>query len=409
MLDGNSRAELIRRISDEVRLSISERSPETDQDMRELIEAYIFQSEHAADMNYKEKIALVNGVFNAMRKDLDLLQPYMEDDRINEIMVNGKDDIFVERAGELVRIDEAFSSDEDLEEVIMRIAGKVHREINEMHPILDARLSDGSRVHAVYKNISLTGPVLTIRRFPKKRITMEDFIRFGSVTEEAANMLRVLVQAGYNLLISGGTSSGKSSLLGALTDYIPKDERIIVIEDSAELQIRGIENIVRLETKNANSQGRGVVTMQDLIRASLRMRPDRIIVGEVRGGEAADMISALNTGHDGGMSTIHANSAQAVFGRLETMCLSAVQYPVDAVRGQIASGIDVVIHLSRLKDRTRKILEITEFLGFKQGEPILNCIFRFQTEAGTKGMLKPTGNAIQNREKLEMMGLNIGE
>lgn len=407
MSEWKDRAELIRRISDEVRLTIGEKSPESDEEIRGLIESYIFEAEYTAGMNFKQKISLVNGVFNVMRKDMDLLQPYMEDELVNEIMVNGKDDIFIERAGVLVRIDEVFSSDEDLEEVIMRIAGKVHREINEMNPILDARLSDGSRVHAVYKNISLTGPVLTIRRFPKNRITMEDLIRFGSVTSEAADFLKVLVEAGYNLLISGGTSSGKSSLLSALTDFIPKDERIIVIEDSAELQIRGIDNIVRLETKNANSQGKGSVSMQDLIRASLRMRPDRIIVGEVRGGEVVDMINALNTGHDGGMSTIHANSAHAVFGRLETMFLSAAPYPVDAVRGQIASGIDVVIHLSRLKDKTRRVLDISEFLGFEQGKPILNCVFRFHGEAGTKGMLQPTGNTLQNIEKLEMSGLSV--
>ena len=409
MSEWKDRAELIRRISDEVRLTIGEKSPESDEEIRRLIESYIFEAEYTAEMNFKQKISLVNGVFNAMRKDMDLLQPYMEDELVNEIMVNGKDHIFIERAGSLIRIDEVFSSDEDLEEVIMRIAGKVHREINEMNPILDARLSDGSRVHAVYKNISLTGPVLTIRRFPKNRITMEDLIAFGSVTSEAADFLRILVEAGYNLLISGGTSSGKSSLLSALTDYIPKDERIIVIEDSAELQIRGIDNIVRLETKNANSQGKGSVTMRDLIKASLRMRPDRIIVGEVRGGEVVDMLNALNTGHDGGMSTIHANSAHAVFGRLETMFLSAAQYPADAVRGQIASGIDVVIHLSRLRDKTRRILDISEFLGFEQERPLLNCIFRFQSEAGTKGMLQPTGNKIQNTEKLEMCGLSMDD
>ena len=342
-----------------------------------------------------------------MRKELDLLQPYMEDPEINEIMVNGRDHIFVERKGELFRIDEAFPSDEALEEVIMRIAGKVHREINEMNPILDARLSDGSRVHAVYKNISLTGPVLTIRRFPENRITMEDLIRFGSVTQEAADFLEILVKSGYNLLISGGTSSGKSSLLGALTDYIPDNERIILIEDSAELQIQGIENLVRLETKNSNAQGKGMVSMRDLIRASLRMRPDRIIVGEVRGGEAVDMIAALNTGHDGGMSTIHANSAFGVFGRLETMFLSAVQYPVDAVRGQISTGIDIVVHLSRLRDGSWRILDISVLLGFDGGNPVLNRLFRFRPEAGTKGMLEPTDNRIIHREKLEMRGFHL--
>ncbi len=407
MRESGGRAGLIKEISDEIRRNVGGAGYESDEEIRRLIEEYVFHSPRTQRMNFKDKISVVNGVFNSMRKELDLLQPYMEDPEINEIMVNGRDHIFVERKGELFRIDEAFPSDEALEEVIMRIAGKVHREINEMNPILDARLSDGSRVHAVYKNISLTGPVLTIRRFPENRITMEDLIRFGSVTQEAADFLEILVKSGYNLLISGGTSSGKSSLLGALTDYIPDNERIILIEDSAELQIQGIENLVRLETKNSNAQGKGMVSMRDLIRASLRMRPDRIIVGEVRGGEAVDMIAALNTGHDGGMSTIHANSAFGVFGRLETMFLSAVQYPVDAVRGQISTGIDIVVHLSRLRDGARRILDISELLGFDGGKPVLNRLFRFRPEAGTKGMLEPTDNRIIHREKLEMRGFHL--
>lgn len=407
MRESGGRAGLIKEISDEIRRNVGGAGYESDEEIRRLIEEYVFHSSRTQRMNFKDKISVVNGVFNSMRKELDLLQPYMEDPEINEIMVNGRDHIFVERKGELFRIDEAFPSDEALEEVIMRIAGKVHREINEMNPILDARLSDGSRVHAVYKNISLTGPVLTIRRFPENRITMEDLIRFGSVTQEAADFLEILVKSGYNLLISGGTSSGKSSLLGALTDYIPDNERIILIEDSAELQIQGIENLVRLETKNSNAQGKGMVSMRDLIRASLRMRPDRIIVGEVRGGEAVDMIAALNTGHDGGMSTIHANSAFGVFGRLETMFLSSVQYPVDAVRGQISTGIDIVVHLSRLRDGARRILDISELLGFDGGKPVLNRLFRFRPEAGTKGMLEPTDNRIIHREKLEMRGFHL--
>lgn len=401
MRESGGRAGLIKEISDEIRRNVGGAGYESDEEIRRLIEEYVFHSSRTQRMNFKDKISVVNGVFNSMRKELDLLQPYMEDPEINEIMVNGRDHIFVERKGELFRIDEAFPSDEALEEVIMRIAGKVHREINEMNPILDARLSDGSRVHAVYKNISLTGPVLTIRRFPENRITMEDLIRFGSVTQEAADFLEILVKSGYNLLISGGTSSGKSSLLGALTDYIPDNERIILIEDSAELQIQGIENLVRLETKNSNAQGKGMVSMRDLIRASLRMRPDRIIVGEVRGGEAVDMIAALNTGHDGGMSTIHANSAFGVFGRLETMFLSAVQYPVDAVRGQISTGIDIVVHLSRLRDGARRILDISELLGFDGGKPVLNRLFRFRPEAGTKGCLsrRTTGLSIEKNLK----------
>lgn len=409
MSESRERAELIRRIADEIRLSAGEKSADSDEEIRQWIETYIFRSPHTSQLNFKEKITLVNGVFNAMRKELGPLQPYLEDDRISEIMVNGRDDIFIERDGELMRVDEAFPSDEALEEVIMRIAGKVHREINEMNPILDARLSDGSRVHAVYKNISLSGPILTIRRFPKKRITVKDLISAESLTEESAGFLKILVRCGYNILISGGTSSGKSSLLSALTDYIPEEERIVVIEDSAELQIRGIENIVRLETKNANAQGKGMISMQDLVKASLRMRPDRIIVGEVRGKEVVDLITAMNTGHDGGMSTIHANAPQAVFGRLETMFLSAAPYPADAVRGQIASGIDVVVHLSRLRDGTRRVMDISEFLGYDGGRPVLNSIFRFQKEAGTKGMLEPTGNSLKHTEKMQMRGGDLYE
>lgn len=407
MHENSQRAFLIQKISDEIRMNVGGAGSESDEEIRMRIEEYVFHSALTRRMNFKDKIALVNGVFNSMRRELDLLQPYMEDPEINEIMVNGREHIFVERRGEVYRIEEAFASDEALEEVIMRIAGKVHREINEMNPILDARLSDGSRVHAVYKNISLTGPVLTIRRFPEKRITMKDLVISGSLTQAAADFLEVLVKSGYNLLISGGTSSGKSSLLGALTDYIPRNERIILIEDSAELQIQGIENLVRLETKNANSQGKGMVSMRDLIRASLRMRPDRIIVGEVRGGEVVDMITALNTGHDGGMSTIHANSAYGVFGRLETMFLSAVAYPADAVRGQISSGIDIVVHLARLSDGSRRVLDISELLGFEGGKPVLNRLFRFRPEAGTEGMLEPTGNSVVNREKLEMRGFSL--
>ena len=290
--------EEVRHILDDIRMSIDDFMPENDEDIRRYIESFVFKNEKTRHLNYRQKYSLINRIFNSMRREMDFLQPYMEDDEVSEIMVNGRKDIFAEKKGKIMRVEGAFPSDEVLEEMIMRIAGKVQREINEMNPILDARLSDGSRVHAVYRNISLSGPVLTIRKFPKKSLTMDDMTALGTVTDEAACFLKNLVEAGYNILISGGTSSGKSSLLGALTDYIPKGERLIVIEDSAELHITGLPNIVRLETKNSNSQGVGSVTMRDLIKASLRMRPDRILVGEVRGAEAADMITALNTGHD---------------------------------------------------------------------------------------------------------------
>ena len=421
--------EEVRHILDDIRMSIDDFMPENDEDIRRYIESFVFKNEKTRHLNYRQKYSLINRIFNSMRREMDFL-PYMEDDEVSEIMVNGRKDIFAEKKGKIMRVEGAFPSDEVLEEMIMRIAGKVQREINEMNPILDARLSDGSRVHAVYRNISLSGPVLTIRKFPKKSLTMDDMTALGTVTDEAACFLKNLVEAGYNILISGGTSSGKSSLLGALTDYIPKGERLIVIEDSAELHITGLPNIVRLETKNSNSQGVGSVTMRDLIKASLRMRPDRILVGEVRGAEAADMITALNTGHDGGLSTIHANSAFAVFGRLEMMFLSAVSYPIESVRGQISTGIDFVVHLARLKDGSRKILEISEFLGYDGSVPKLNCIFRFEHDRNcgddesrldleedsldedsmkVRGSLKRTGNSIINTVKLEMRGISIEE
>lgn len=422
--------EEVRHISDDIRMSIDDFMPENDEDIRRYIESFVFKNEKTRHLNYRQKYSLINRIFNSMRREMDFLQPYMEDDEVSEIMVNGRMDIFAEKKGKIMRVEGAFPSDEVLEEMIMRVAGKVQREINEMNPILDARLSDGSRVHAVYRNISLSGPVLTIRKFPKKSLTMDDMTALGTVTDEAARFLKKLVEAGYNILISGGTSSGKSSLLGALTDYIPKGERLIVIEDSAELHITGLPNIVRLETKNSNSQGVGSVTMRDLIKASLRMRPDRILVGEVRGAEAADMITALNTGHDGGLSTIHANSAFAVFGRLEMMFLSAVSYPIESVRGQISTGIDFVVHLARLKDGSRKILEISEFMGYDGSVPKLNCIFKFEHDRNcgddesrldleedsldedsmkVRGSLKRTGNSIINTVKLEMRGISVEE
>ncbi len=394
----DSFSEEVQRISNEIRMSIDEIVPENDEDIKRYIESFIFKNEKTKHLSHRQKHSLISGIFNSMRREMEFLQPYMEDDEVSEIMVNGRKDIFAEKKGKIMRIEGAFPSDEVLEEMIMRIAGKVQREINEMNPILDARLGDGSRVHAVYRNISLSGPVLTIRKFPKKSLTMDDMTELGTVTEEAAHFLRKIVEAGYNILISGGTSSGKSSLLGALTDYIPKGERLIVIEDSAELHITGLPNIVRLETKNSNSQGMGSVSMRDLIKASLRMRPDRILVGEVRGAEAADMITALNTGHDGGLSTIHANSAFAVFGRLEMMFLSAVSYPIESVRGQISTGIDFVVHLARLKDGSRRVLEISEFLGYEGSVPRLNCIFRFEHEKESKKVCK---NEYEKEQQIE--------
>ena len=339
-----------------------------------------------------------------MRRELDILQPYIEDERVSEIMVNGIDDIFVEISGSIEKLDLKFDSVEQLEELIRRLAAKVHREINELNPIVDARLDDGSRVNAVYKNIALNGPILTIRKFPQKAITMEILIETGSITREAAGFLKTLVRAGYNCFISGGTSSGKTTFLNVLSNYIPPSERVIVIEDSAELQIRQISNIIRMECKQANGQNRGQITMEDLIKTSLRMRPDRIIVGEVRGKEVIDMIQAMNTGHDGSLSTGHGNSIQGMLRRLESMFLQAADYPIEAVRSQIAEGLDIIIHLGRLSDGSRKVLEIAEIDGIKDGEISINPLFKYRM---SKGLLS-TGNSLKGRDKLELRGMVYG-
>ncbi|HYE69561.1 MAG TPA: ATPase, T2SS/T4P/T4SS family, partial [Anaerovoracaceae bacterium] len=328
--------------------------------------------------------------------------------------VNGIDNIFIERKGKIERLDLHFETKEDLEEIIRRIAAKVHREINELNPIVDARLDDGSRVNAVYKNIALNGPILTIRRFPESRILMEDLLRMGTITEEAAEFLKALVQSGYNIFISGGTSSGKTTFLNVLSEYIPKDERVIVIEDAAELQITGIENLVRLECKNANVQGKGEVSVRQLIKASLRMRPNRIIVGEVRGGEVLDMIQAMNTGHDGSLSTGHGNSTEGMLSRIEAMFLQAADFPIDAIRSQIAEAIDIIVHLGRLPDKSRKVLEISEIEGYKDGKICINPLYKYiinkndsMSESIPLGRLSSTGNELKNTTKLEMNGAYI--
>ena len=325
-------------------------------------------------------------------------------------MVNGCDTIFIEKKGEIIKIPEYFPSEKELEEIILRIGARVHREINEMNPILDARLEDGSRVNAVYKNIAIDGPTMNIRKFPSNRITMEDLVNLDSVTLEAAEFLKTLVICGYNIFLSGGTSSGKTTFLNALSDFIPSNERVIVIEDSAELQLDKIENIVRMETKHANVQGKGEITMRSLIKTSLRMRPDRIIVGEVRGDEVVDMINSMNTGHAGSLCTGHANSAKGMISRLETMFLTAASFPIIAIRGQIASAVDVIVHLGRLKDKSRRVLEITEIVGVENGEVVLNPLFEYRivhNEAGKHGELKRTENRMINTLKLEMRGGSV--
>lgn len=405
----------IKEITEGVRAVINSKQEQlTDEEILTLIEDYVLHDQRIENYSFRKKGEVITGVFNATRKDLDLLQPYADDKEVNEIMVNGIEDIFIERNGKIEKLNIRFESTEELEEIIRRIAAKVHREINELNPIVDARLEDGSRVNAVYKNIALNGPILTIRRFPENRITMSDLLEGGTITPEASELLKMLVTAGYNIFISGGTSSGKTTFLNVLSEFIPKDERVIVIEDSAELQITGIENIIRLECKNANVQGKGEISIRQLIKASLRMRPNRIIVGEVRGAEVLDMIQAMNTGHDGSLSTGHGNSPEGMLSRIEAMFLQAADFPVDAIRSQIAEAIDIIVHLGKLPDKTRKVLEITEIEGYKDGKICLNPLFQYKVNApfhsnggSSNGLLTPTGNHLKNTLKLERNGIYI--
>lgn len=384
----------------------------SDQTVKEIIEGIVLDCTRETGLSYREKKSIIDIVFNSTRKDLDILQPYADDIEVTEIMVNGPNNIFIEKNGEIKKVKDQFSDKEQLEEVIRRIAAKVHREVNDLNPIVDARLEDGSRINAVYKNIALNGPILTIRKFPRKNITMEDLINYETITQGAADILKKLVEAKYNIFISGGTSSGKTTFLNVLSNYIPNNERIITIEDSAELRIANIDNIVIMETKNANVQGKGEITIRQLIKASLRMRPDRIIVGEVRGEEALDMLQAMNTGHDGSLSTGHANSPDGMLSRLESMVLMAAELPLDAIRRQIASAIDVIVHLGRLNDRTRRVLEITEIEGVKEGEIILNPLFRFEKEIKdnrSTGLLMSTGNMLKRTDKFKIAGIHLPE
>lgn len=353
----------------------------------------------------KEKLR--REIYFSIRK-YDVLQELIEDSSVTEIMVNGKDHIFIEKDGRLMPYAGSFESREKLFDVIQQIVAKANRVVNESSPIVDARLA-GSRVHVVLEPIALNGPILTIRRFPEHPIEMKDLLQMGAISEEAAEFLRCLVIAGYNIFISGGTGSGKTTFLNVLSGYIPPGERVITIEDSAELKLQGIENLVRMETRNANIEGCREITIRDLIKASLRMRPDRIIVGEVRGGEALDMLQALNTGHDGSLSTGHANSARDMLSRLETMVLMAMELPLEAVRRQIASGLDIIVHLSRLRDKSRKVVGITEVLGFEAGEIITQELFTFE-ETGDKKERCVEGRLVRRNEltqveKLQQAGI----
>ena len=376
----------------------------SDREIYEMIDDFLLQEERCKDLSLENKKLLRRELFHALRK-LDILQDLVDNPEVTEIMINGPNHLFVEKAGKLSQYPLSFESKEKLEDVIQQIVSGCNRVVNEANPIVDARLENGSRVNIVLAPVALEGPVVTIRRFPEHPITMEKLIAFGSLTEDLAEWLKLLVEAGYNLFISGGTGSGKTTFLNALSAFIPRDERVITIEDNAELQIMNLPNLVRLETRNANVEGCREITMRDLIKTSLRMRPDRIIVGEVRGGEAFDMMQAMNTGHDGSMSTGHANSPKDMLNRLETLFLMGLEIPLAAIRQQIASGIDVIVHLGRLSDRSRRVLEITEIQGIHDGEIVLSPLYQLQGEEGTWELVQ-TG-ALVNRKKLDMAGVQL--
>ncbi len=365
----------------------------------ELIEDTVLEGEY--DLELEEYEELIKKVYAKTRSKMGMLETYIKDESINEIMVNGKDHFFFEDSEGIGFVFDCFDSTEELEEIIRNIAAGVHREINEMNPILDARLPDGSRVNAVYKNVAVGGPVLTIRKFAKERITIEEMISRGTLTRECADFLKLLVECGYNIFVSGGTSSGKTTFLNALSDYIPGEERVIVIEDSTELQLERIENLVQMECHNANTMGQGQISMDMLIKTSLRMRPDRIIVGEVRGKEVADMLQAMNTGHDGSMSTGHGNSVTGMLRRLEAMYLMSAQIPMDAIRAQIVEGIDIMVHLGRLENGKRRVIEVQELLDFENGKYVLNPLYALDSDME----LVSTGNRICSRGKLLLKGL----
>lgn len=379
-----------------------------DEEVMEIIDEVLLEEQLLRLLPVSESHRLRTELFYSLRR-LDILQSLIEDPQITEIMINGPGSIFIERAGHLQELDMVFESEEKLQDVIQQIVAGCNRVVNEASPIVDARLSNGARVNIVMNPIALNGPIVTIRRFPDNPVTMEELIRWDSLTREAADFLQLLVRAGYNIFISGGTSSGKTTLLNVLSGYIPHWERVVTIEDSAELQLQGLRNLVRMETRNSNVEGCREITIRDLIRASLRMRPDRIIVGEVRGAEAVDMMQCLNTGHDGSMSTGHANSARDMLSRLENMILMGMDIPLAAIRKQIVSGIDIIVHLGRLRDRSRKVLEVSEVMDCEEGHICLNPLYQFEEtgedlEGRVLGTLVRKGELLRD-QKIKAAGL----
>ena len=374
----------------------------------ELLENYL-DGEY---MTVKEKKEIATYVVNNIKR-LGVLQPILDDPSVTEVMINGPDCIFVERAGRLYKLPDRFESNKQLEDIIQKIVSSVNRTVDSLHPICDARLLDGSRVNIVLPPIALNGATVTIRRFPEKVIDFDDLISWGAITREAAGFLESCVKAKCNIFVSGGTGSGKTTFLNALSNFIPEDERVITIEDSAELQIQRVQNLVRLETRQANTEGKGEIPMRELIKSSLRMRPERIVVGEVRGAEALDMLQAMNTGHDGSLSTGHANSPADMLSRLETMVLTGANFPIEAIRQQIGSAIDLIVHLGRLSDKSRKVLDIVELVGYEDGRYVINPLFHYEREqedlvdGKVVGKLKVLGNPMVHAEKFLMNGIKM--
>ncbi len=401
------REEQFQNMRREVRAGLDLTSSAGDKELWQGIERKVLSDPELDDLTSGERHALVQRLFDSFR-GLDILQPLVDHPDITEIMINSHREIFVEQEGEVSQIQLEFESRERLEDIIQMIVSGVNRIVNESSPIVDARLKDGSRVNIVLPPIALKGPTMTIRKFPSEPMTMSDLIGKGALHEEAAELLQQLVRSKFNIFIGGGTGSGKTTFLNALSQFIPPDERIITIEDSAELQIVTVPNLVSLETRNANTEGKGEISIRDLIKSSLRMRPNRIVIGEVRGAEALDMLQAMNTGHDGSLSTGHANNISDMISRLETMVLSGAELPISVVRQQISSAIDIFVHLSRLRDRSRRVTEISEVIGMKDGEVLLNPLFRFQERDEREG--KIIGGLVQvgklkQIEKIQMAGL----
>ncbi|CAH1203449.1 hypothetical protein PAECIP111890_02236 [Paenibacillus sp. JJ-223] len=386
------REDLFQAMRNEVRAGLNLTSAAGDEELWQSIERRVLSDAQLEELTSGEKHALVKRLYDSFR-GLDILQPLVDSPEITEIMINSHREIFVEKAGEVERVPLEFESTERLEDIIQMIVAGVNRIVNESSPIVDARLKDGSRVNIVLPPIALKGPTMTIRKFPSEPMSMSDLIDKGALHEEAAELLQQLVRSKYNIFIGGGTGSGKTTFLNALSQFIPADERIITIEDSAELRIVTVPNLVSLETRNANTEGKGEISIRDLIKSSLRMRPNRIVIGEVRGAEALDMLQAMNTGHDGSLSTAHANNVADMISRLETMVLSGADLPISVVRQQISSAIDIFVHLSRLRDRSRRVTEISEVAGMHEGEVMLHPLFRFQEQGEQDG--KIVGGLVQ--------------